>query len=100
MARYYSPTMQPTLFGEISLVRNWGRIGTTGQQKVDTFPHYTELERAYEELSRQKRRKGYRCTADLDAFQKCPYTDARLVAKRTGGRCAREVPQRQFRQAE
>ncbi|WP_182510638.1 WGR domain-containing protein [Phyllobacterium sp. P30BS-XVII] len=57
MARYYSLTMQPTHFGEISLVRNWGRIGTKGQQKVDTFSKYSELERAYEDLTRQKRRK-------------------------------------------
>lgn len=28
MARYYSLLLQPTLFGDMSLVRNWGRIGT------------------------------------------------------------------------
>lgn len=37
MARYYSLSLQPTLFGEIALVRMWGRIGTMGQQRSLTF---------------------------------------------------------------
>ncbi|BCH62446.1 hypothetical protein RvVAT039_pl08320 (plasmid) [Agrobacterium vitis] len=31
MARFYALAVQPTLFGEVSLVRAWGRIGTRGQ---------------------------------------------------------------------
>ncbi|TIU14242.1 MAG: WGR domain-containing protein, partial [Mesorhizobium sp.] len=37
MARFYALSVQPTLFGEVSLIRNWGRIGTSGQTKVETF---------------------------------------------------------------
>lgn len=37
MARYYELSLEPTLFGEISLVRAWGRIGRRGQRRVDLF---------------------------------------------------------------
>ena len=30
MARYYVLSVEPTLFGESSLVRRWGRIGGAG----------------------------------------------------------------------
>ncbi|UEM18339.1 WGR domain-containing protein (plasmid) [Bradyrhizobium barranii subsp. barranii] len=29
MRRFYLLSIQPTLFGGVSLIRNWGRIGTT-----------------------------------------------------------------------
>jgi predicted DNA-binding WGR domain protein len=60
MARYYSLTMQPTLFGEVSLIRNWGRIGTRGHQKIDTFSGTSQFDEAYDKLIQQKLRKGYR----------------------------------------
>lgn len=28
MARFYELSVEPTLFGEVALVRRWGRIGT------------------------------------------------------------------------
>ncbi len=31
MARFYAMTLQPTLFGEWALVREWGRIGSAGR---------------------------------------------------------------------
>ncbi len=37
LARYYRLQVRPTLFGEISLTRAWGRIGTRGREKVMTF---------------------------------------------------------------
>jgi predicted DNA-binding WGR domain protein len=37
MARFYALSIQPTLFGGASLVRNWGRIGTNGQAMMETF---------------------------------------------------------------
>ncbi|MGO6922932.1 WGR domain-containing protein, partial [Rhizobium ruizarguesonis] len=32
MARFYARSIEPNLFGETSLVRSWGRIGSRGQQ--------------------------------------------------------------------
>ena len=37
MARFYALSIEPNLFGETSLVRSWGRIGSRGQQKIHVF---------------------------------------------------------------
>ncbi|NOD78477.1 WGR domain-containing protein, partial [Ruegeria sp. HKCCD4332] len=36
MARFYGIELQPTLFGEVSVLRTWGRIGTNGQAMMVT----------------------------------------------------------------
>lgn len=36
--RYYAMSVQPTLFGEWALVRQWGRIGSPGRLRHDHFP--------------------------------------------------------------
>jgi predicted DNA-binding WGR domain protein len=59
MARFYSLSIQPTLFGGASLIRNWGRIGTNGQVKVETFDEPQEVDGAFIRLERAKRRRGY-----------------------------------------
>lgn len=38
MAHYYELSLQPTLLGDTSLVRTWGRIGRGGQQRVELSP--------------------------------------------------------------
>jgi predicted DNA-binding WGR domain protein len=60
MARYYELSLEPTLFGEISLVRTWGRIGRRGQQRVDQFPTEKQALELFLELLRKKRVKGYK----------------------------------------
>jgi predicted DNA-binding WGR domain protein len=60
MARFYALAVQPTLFGEVSLVRSWGRIGTRGQQKVHVFDDERHAICLFLELLREKRRRGYR----------------------------------------
>ncbi|KQT69091.1 polymerase [Aureimonas sp. Leaf460] len=59
MARFYLLALQPTLFGDVSLVRNWGRIGTKGQAKVETFADGAEAKAALGRIERAKRRRGY-----------------------------------------
>lgn len=59
MARFYELALEPTLFGETSLVRIWGRLGTRGQQRIDVFPSEKPAVEAFLELLRQKRAKGY-----------------------------------------
>ncbi len=59
MARFYAIALQPTLFGEVSVIRSWGRIGTRGQMKLETFPSRPAAEREAVALERQKRRRGY-----------------------------------------
>ena len=59
MARYYHMTIQPTLFGEWSLVREWGRIGKGGQVKQASFSSAEEAQQAFMRLARAKQRRGY-----------------------------------------
>ena len=59
MARYYRMTIQPTLFGEWSLVREWGRIGQGGQVKATPYQTSTEAEAALVAISLKKERRGY-----------------------------------------
>ena len=60
MARFYVLSIQPTLFGGASLMRNWGRIGTNGRELVEVFATEIEAGAALEALARAKRRRGYR----------------------------------------
>ncbi|MEO3999339.1 WGR domain-containing protein [Mesorhizobium sp. CAU 1732] len=64
MQRFYALSIQPTLFGETSVMRNWGRIGTRGQCKVETFDDPLEAAHMLARLDRTKRRRGYR---DIEA---------------------------------
>ena len=36
MARFYKLDVQPTLFGEWSFIREWGRIGRAGTVRTET----------------------------------------------------------------
>jgi predicted DNA-binding WGR domain protein len=57
--RFYSLTIERDLFGTIRLVRNWGRIGTNGQELVG-FASEIQAGAALEAVARAKRRRGYR----------------------------------------
>lgn len=59
MRRFYSLAIQPTLFGGASVIRNWGRIGTSGQSMMETFDQDEEAVAAMVRLERAKRRRGY-----------------------------------------
>ena len=59
MARFYSMTIQPNLFGGISLMRNWGRIGSVGQMRCDFFDDADDAVRAMAILSQPKHARGY-----------------------------------------
>lgn len=60
MRRFYCLSIQPTLFGETSLIRHWGRIGTNGQEMVETFDESAAAAEAMAQIERIKRRRGYR----------------------------------------
>jgi predicted DNA-binding WGR domain protein len=63
MARYYRLEIEPTLFGNIAVVRNWGRIGTRGQERVHFFENEKQALALFLDILREKRRKGYRPVA-------------------------------------
>ena len=59
MRRFYKLCLAPTLFGEVMLVRNWGRVGTNGQVKFETFEAAEDAEKVLNRIERSKRRRGY-----------------------------------------
>ncbi|MGV1952617.1 WGR domain-containing protein [Agrobacterium vitis] len=59
MRRFYTLALQPTLFGGASVIRNWGRIGTTGQTMIETFDRKEDAQRVLLRLERTKRKRGY-----------------------------------------
>jgi predicted DNA-binding WGR domain protein len=60
VARFYRLLIERDLFGTVRLVRNWGRIGTNGQELVEVFPTEIEAGEALEAIAATKRRRGYR----------------------------------------
>ena len=59
MARYYAMSVQGTLFGEWSLVREWGRIGRGGQVRATPYPTPAEAEAALQTWRDAKAKRGY-----------------------------------------
>jgi predicted DNA-binding WGR domain protein len=59
MRRYYRISIHGDLFGQASLVREWGRIGSRGQMMVETHPDEGRAINALMKLARAKQRKGY-----------------------------------------
>lgn len=59
MARYYTMSVQPTLFGEWSLVREWGRINCGGQLRATPYPTPAEALVALQKIRTAKERRGY-----------------------------------------
>ena len=57
--RFYALSVQPTLFGDWVLVREWGRIGLGGQVRQDFFPSAGKALDALREIAQSKRRRGY-----------------------------------------
>nr|WP_244625258.1 WGR domain-containing protein [Rhizobium daejeonense] len=59
IARFYSISIEPNLFGDPCLTRRWGRIGTMGQRMVHHCGAEKEAVVRFLELLRQKRARGY-----------------------------------------
>ncbi|WP_353608975.1 WGR domain-containing protein [Labrenzia sp. DG1229] len=64
MSRFYSMTIQPDLFGGHSLLRNWGRIGSHGQMRIDSFDCELSAQDACQIILRLKTDRGYRLSRD------------------------------------
>ena len=62
MARFYSLDVQPTLFGEWALMKEWGRIGRRGQIRSALFAKLSEAEAALGRELKRRDRRGYAVT--------------------------------------
>jgi predicted DNA-binding WGR domain protein len=59
VARFYLLMIERDLFGTVRLVRNWGRIGTNGQELVEVFASEDDAGQALAAIAAAKRRRGY-----------------------------------------
>ena len=59
MRRFYQMVVQRDLFGGASLIREWGRIGSAGQVRIDHHPDEGRAVDALAKLVTAKRRRGY-----------------------------------------
>ena len=59
MARFYNIALASTLFGEVAVLRSWGRIGKGGRTTIETWPSADDAEAAAVRTLRQKSRRGY-----------------------------------------
>ena len=59
MRRYYRMEILSDLFGDVSLVREWGRIGSRGQMLIEIHVDEGQAINSLMKLARTKQRKGY-----------------------------------------
>ncbi len=59
MRRYYRMAIHSDLFGQASLVREWGRIGSRGQMLIETHPDAVLALKSQKKPALDKQRKFY-----------------------------------------
>ncbi|MDB4111152.1 WGR domain-containing protein [Yoonia sp.] len=57
--RFYMMVVQPDLFGGASLIREWGRLGSAGQVRIDHHADEGQAINALSNLMASKRKRGY-----------------------------------------
>jgi predicted DNA-binding WGR domain protein len=67
MARFYVLSIEPTLFGDVSLTRGWGRIGTGGRRRIGSCRTREVARIELEKWLQRKRRRGYAVVAQNPA---------------------------------
>ncbi len=63
LARFYRMFIAPNLWGEWTLFREWGRIGSGGQVKAIRFANPGAALIALQKTTREKLRRGYQSQA-------------------------------------
>ncbi len=59
LRRFYALRVERNLFGQVVLVREWGRIGGRGRTMASEHPDEAAAEQALEALQASKIRRGY-----------------------------------------
>ncbi len=59
MQRFYHLDIQPDLFGNSCLVREWGRIGRSGQMRITSYETQEEVQVALYKQQGAKAKRGY-----------------------------------------
>ncbi len=63
MDRFYVLSVEPSLFGDATLVREWGRIGQPGRRRVEIHENEGRAVESLEKWLQRKRRRGYQIRA-------------------------------------
>lgn len=67
ISRFYLVDVTPTLLGEWSVLREWGRIGSPGTVQRRSFEREDDARRAEQRSIRRRARHGYQPTLDVVA---------------------------------
>lgn len=59
MDRFYVLAIEPTLFGDVALVREWGRRGCSGRRRLDIYGDQQTAAEALQDWLLRKIRRGY-----------------------------------------
>ncbi|MPR13953.1 WGR domain-containing protein [Microvirga tunisiensis] len=59
MARYYVLSIEPSLFGDATLIREWGRLGQPGRRRIELYENQSRAMEALETWLQRKQRRGY-----------------------------------------
>jgi predicted DNA-binding WGR domain protein len=59
MARYYVLSIEPTLFGDTAMVREWGRIGASGRRRIELHSERADAGVALNTWLNRKIQRGY-----------------------------------------
>jgi predicted DNA-binding WGR domain protein len=60
MARFYQISIEASLFGDWTVVRRWGRIGSRGRTQLEFCENVGEASIRIEQIVHAKHRRGYR----------------------------------------
>ena len=59
MRRFYALSLQPDLFGTVSVVKEWGRIGQPGMARQEVYANETVARNALVLRMQKKLERGY-----------------------------------------
>jgi predicted DNA-binding WGR domain protein len=59
MYRFYRMRLMPDLFGGVSLLKEWGRIGTQGRHRIELFTDAGQAADAMAKVYCAKQKRGY-----------------------------------------
>ena len=59
MSRYYVLSIEPTMFEDVALVREWGRTGTAGRRRIDLHADAGAARTALDSWLKRKVKRGY-----------------------------------------
>ena len=73
ISRFYALRLQPDLFGQVCLVRKWGRLGSTGTVRCEVHATEAGARSALHDRIKRKWNRGYRSPAFSASLPRTSY---------------------------